>query len=390
MTAPAVPHASSFLTLRRVLLYGGLAAVAVAFVIEADYWLKPGFGEVVRGMAHHLFVLAWLLVVTWWTRTVSLAQVGAWWLVGVFVVFSAALLVEWPFANALGADSEVIPTVVGPMIEEAAKFSAVAVFLWLVLRQPGRHPSASDGLLIGFILGAGISFNEDALIGQINLSGLGFKAMPPWSYPFPVVSPVGDFIALNHALWGALSGAFLGLAVLLRHVRPAWLLALVGPILALTNHMASNYFGSHPFQALGREDAPIQWALVKTLTLDGALPLAALLVAVAAIVVIELQVLRSAIEPAVFPPFSGEARRGLLAGLGARQGWDRFSAAAAYTRLRRSLFYAVWHSGRVGRRPDIPSGPLEHLAGLGAQAGVAWTDLDPGAVEEAQAGPTTG
>lgn len=389
MTTPAAPRASSLLTPGRVLLYAGLAAVGIAFVIEADYWLKPGFGEVVRGLAHHAFVLAWLVVVTWWTRTVSLAQVGTWWLIGVFVVFSSALVVEWPFANALGADSEVIPTVIGPLIEEAAKFSAVAILLWLVLRPAGRHPSASDGLLIGFIVGAGISFNEDALIGQVNLSGLGFKAMPPWSYPFPVVSPVGDFIALNHALWGALSGAFLGLAVLLRHIRLAWLLGLAGPILAVTNHMASNYFGSHPFQALGREDAPIQWAMVRTLTLDGALPLAALLGAIVAIVALEWRILRSTATP-VFPGLSGGAQRALVTGLGAPGGRGRSVAGATYVRLRRSLFYAVWHARRRGRLPDIPGEPLDRLAVLGARAGVVWTDLEPSAAVEAQAGPTSG
>ena len=133
-----------------------------------------------------------------------------------------------------------------PLVEEAAKLTPVVLYFLLAFRT-GAQPSMSDGLLLGFMVGAGVSFQEDAQIGKILVSGDGWGAAKPWTIVFPTVSPLDSYFALNHALWCALSGLSIGVAMVLRHWRWARVAAFAGPVLAFTNHLMSNQFTSSAF-----------------------------------------------------------------------------------------------------------------------------------------------
>ena len=369
VTQPA-PRARS-LTGRSVVGLGLMAVVLVTLVVWLPWFLRPGAGEVLRGLAQHAFVLAWLLVVTHSTRTVSLATLGLWWLVGVYVVFVAIFVAELPLDALSGAGSALTAAVLSPPVEEAVKLLAVAVFLWLAMRGRAGRPSASDALLIGFVIGAGVSFNEDALIGRTLLSGAGWDSALPWSLLFPTLSPQGIFLGLNHAIWAALSGLGLGAAVLFRHVRGAWIVAVVAFVLSLANHMTTNHFVQAPFQALGREAVPTEWAVLQTLEANGVTPLVALLVGLVAVVVLERRALMSVAWVGRMFPAVGPFGRPVDAatGRGAAGPLQRVAAASLYRGARRRLAYAVWQARRAGRSPDVPAQPLERLAALGRAAG---------------------
>src|SRR5262245_18779622 len=93
-----------------------------------------------------------------------------------------------------------------PLTEEVLKLLPVAVYLLLSARTGSRRPSMSDGLLLGFVLGAGVTFQEDAHYGAILGSGDGWSAAPPWTAAFPMLSLLDTHLVLNHALWAALGG----------------------------------------------------------------------------------------------------------------------------------------------------------------------------------------
>jgi len=129
--------------------------------------------------------------------------------------------------------------VVGTMLSPAAGFL-----------ERHRIPRALAAVLIVSTVGAGVAFMEDAHIGEIWLSGDGWGAAKPWSLILPTISPLdspGEFIALNNALWAALSGLTIGVAVMLRHWRWTWPIALVGPLLSITNHVMSNHYTTTEF-----------------------------------------------------------------------------------------------------------------------------------------------
>ena len=166
-------------------------------------------------------------------------------------------------------------------------------------------------MLLGFAVGAGVSFMEDAHIGEILLSGDGWGAAKPWSLILPTISPLdSQYIALNNALWAALSGLTIGVAVMLRHWRWAWPIALVGPLLSFTNHLMSNHyttteFGIDSAPSTRGSDLPWIYDTIRNLTAGGRLQMVALIVGAVVVVVVELMILRwVGKRDRMFPPLS--------------------------------------------------------------------------------------
>jgi len=364
----------------------GLAGVGVAvaaLLLNLGFFFEPGVGEVLGGLAHHAFVLGCLLILTSGSRTVSLATLGVFWLIGVWSVYAVAYLLETQLASLFGAEIEGEFQVVwlGPFLEETLKLLPVAIFLLLAGRSGYRHPSISDGLLLGFMVGAGVSFHEDADFGEILVSGDGWGAAKPWSLIFPTVSPLESYFALNHALWGALSGLSIGAAVMLRHWRWAWPIALAGPLLAFTNHLMANQFTTSEFGTqflLNRASGsgvPWFYQTIRDLTIGGRLPMLVLIGGAVAVVAVEWLILRwVAKRDRTFPPLPFARIPQMVGRSTSWPGIARLLAADRYMCLRRYVYFAGWRTTRSGGPAFVTDADYAQLISL-----AAWLQVLPAA-----------
>lgn len=351
----------------------GVALALLMIVVDFGFFLRPGPFESLVGLAQHLFVLAVLLLITASTRTVSIPALGAFWLVGVFPVVLFALAVTWIPADMFGTGgASPVPTVLVPIVDVVAYLLPVAAYYFFVGRGNNLQPAASDGLLIGFVVGAGYAFHEDAFVGELANSGNGWLATQPWSLLAPTISPIGaDGLGLNHGLWAALCGLSFGIAFLLRHRRFAWLIALVGPVLAVLNHGLFNVLASDPFLGIGRGTMPPVADLINTLTFGGLLPLFAVFGGAIAVVLMERQILAWVAERVPrYSPVSLFRLSGLLTQARTAVGASRFLANSNYARFRRLVFFAAWRVERSG--VDAAEAPRmrARLGGLAEQAGL--------------------
>jgi hypothetical protein len=362
--------------LLRLVTLVGVAVAVVVLVLDLGFFFRPGTTEVLGGLAHHAFVLGLMLVLTSGSRTVSLSTLGIFWLIGVWVVSVVGYMLE-SLTSLFGVDRDSLFQVAwsGPIIEETTRLAPVAIFLLLAGRSGYRHPSMSDGMLLGFAVGAGVSFMEDAHIGEIWLSGDGWGAAKPWSLILPTISPLdsGEFIALNNALWAALSGLTMGVAIMLRHWRWTWPIALVGPLLSIMNHLMSNHYTTTEFgiEAILRRGSDLPWIYdtIRNLTAGGRLQMVALIAGAIVVVVVELMILRwVGKRDRMFPPLSMRHIFGLIASAASKTGAARLLAADRYLRLRRSVYFAGWRSRVTGEDPYVTDGDAAQLEALLARA----------------------
>ena len=378
MIAAATMWRTNRSRLLRLVTLAGVAVSVVVLVLDLGFFFRPGTAEVLGGLAHHAFVLGLMLVLTSGSRTVSLSTLGIFWLIGVWTVAVVGYLLESQLTGLFGVDSDSLFQVAwsGPIIEETTRLAPVLIFLLLAGGSGYRHPSMSDGMLLGFAVGAGVSFTEDAHIGEIWLSGDGWGAAKPWSLILPTISPIdsgGEFIALNNALWAALSGLTIGVAVMLRHWRWTWPIALFGPLLSFTNHLMSNHYTTTEFgvEAILRRGSELPWIYdtIRDLTAGGRLQMVALIVGAIVVVVVELRILRwVGKRDRMFPPLSIGHIFGLIVHATSKAGAARLLAAGRYRRLRRCVYFAGWRSKVTGEDPYVTDGDAAQLEALLARA----------------------
>ena len=360
----------------------GLAGVGIALgaiLLNLGFFFRPGTDDVLGGLAQHAFVLGLMLILTSGSRTVSWATLGSFWLLGVWGVYVLAYLVESQLASifSISVKGDFVGTWLAPSVEETAKLAPVAIFLLLGSRRSYRRPSMSDGMLLGFMVGAGVSFQEDAHFGEILVSGDGWGAATPWTVVFPTITPIGKYFALNHAIWAALSGLSIGAAVMLLRWRWAWPIALVGPVLAFTNHLMSNqytYSESGVVFLLNRvkgNKVPWFYDTVRDLTDGGRLPMLALIAGAVAVVIVELLILRwVGKRDRMFPPLPAGHVFGLVVGATSKAGAARLLAADRYLRLRRRVYFAGWLAARAGEAPGVTDVDVARLDSLAARLGL--------------------
>jgi len=186
---------------------------------------------------------------------------------------------------------------------------------------------------------------------------------------FPTISHVRTYFALNNAVWGALGGLSIGVAVMLRHWRWAWPIALAGPFLSVTNHIMSNHFASNRFEALGRAKVPWFYDQIRDLTSSGRLPMQVLIAGAVAVVVVEWLILRwVGKRDHMFPPLSLAHVFRLLGQSTSRAGATQLLAAERYVRLRRLVYFAGWRTKRPGGPPGVTDVDIAELSTLLARA----------------------
>ncbi|HLF79086.1 MAG TPA: PrsW family glutamic-type intramembrane protease [Dehalococcoidia bacterium] len=379
MTAAGATWRTDRSRLVRLIGLAGVVVAVGAILLDLGFFFRPGTSEVLGGLAHHAFVLALMLLLTAGSRTVSLSTLGVFWLIGVWSVFGLTYVLQSQLASLFGIDRDgnFMAIWVAPFTEEALKLAPVAIYLLLAARSGYRHPSMSDGLLLGFMVGAGVTFQEDAHYGEILGSGAGWGAATPWTTVFPTISPLDKYFALNHALWAALSGLGIGAAVMLRHWRWIWPIALAGPVLSFTNHLMANHFTTTEFgtQFLLRRasggDVPWFYDTVRTLTDGGRLPMLILIAGAVVVVAVEWMILRWVTkQDRMFPPLPIARVFGLLGRSTSKTGAPQLLAAERYVSLRRSVYFAGWRTKRTGGSPGVIDVDVAELDSLAARLGL--------------------
>jgi hypothetical protein len=283
---------------------------------------------------------------------------------------------EEPLGQAFGAENSdtFVNKLWAPFVEEVLKLAPVAVFLMLASRGR-RQPSITDGLLLGFMVGAGVSFHEDAHVSKLFVSGEGWGEATPWTLLLPTITPIANIFSLNHAVWGALSGLGLGAAVMYRHRAWTRTIAALGLLLAMTNHMMVNHFAGDEqgaLELLGRSDPNWFFELIKDLSGGGRVPMTALVAGAIAAAVLETRMLRSVERrDRLFPGISWAEISARLKRVNTRAGLDQTVATERYLRLRRTVYFAGWRAAANGRQPEVTAGDVGALSALWREAGLA-------------------
>lgn len=190
-----------------------------------------------RHLGYHLFVVGWLALVTYTVRTIGTRELSRFWLMGFFPVTFVAYLLTELTESQFGTRNLQTGGIV-PIVEEVIKF--LPLILWTtVLRPRHRHGTLSDFLVLGFMVGAGFSFHEDALYSRVAASGFddGFLGSL-----FPIFLTTDQY-TVTHAGWTALAAVGVGLISLHRQ-RPFALaggIALV--VVPIVDHAAVNWSG---------------------------------------------------------------------------------------------------------------------------------------------------
>lgn len=369
----------------RYVTIGGVAIALISLALQLPLFLQDGPVELLRGLLQQLFVMVLLLLATVSTRTVSLGLLGIAFLVGALPVMAVALLLEFLPAQVFGYESAIVSMVWVPIVEELIKLLPVGLYFAYVVKATDRQPAITDGLLLGFAVGAGFAFYEDGLAGGIAGQGDGWFDVVPWSLLLPTLSRLGDFVIGNHALWTATAGLGLAAAFFFRPRRWAWVVAAVALLLAILPHMVFNYFSGDfggLLGALGRGEVPPLVAVPQLLLVNGFLPIVALLVGIAAVVAFELRSLAwvAAREP-TFPSVALRDQLRLLGGATRRAGFAPLQAVDLYVRRLRSVYYAAWRTENVGVVPLDARAEIEELAVLAEAAGLAPKTAPPPPVD---------
>lgn len=348
-----------------LLAAAGFLFTWVVFLVELPFFLEGGVGNFLEVLVHHLYVLGVLLAVTWFTRTIPLKRIVSYWFVGVFPALTVALVFDRAAIALYGGTPIPATGIVVPVIEEVVKLLPVVAFLVLASRGV-REPTASDGLLVAFAVGAGFGFHESMLFGRSLGVGVGpgfASANGSLLFPIFVQAPQGMFAparwTVAHAGWTTLAAVGVSVAFVYRHRLLAWPLAVPPLLVAIVDHAAVNYGG------LGD-------GVLEALTLRGVLPMYLLLFGILGVVLVDLLVLsRAEREWPQFPgPTPAATVRAVRAGSLGLGTVVRLVAVRQYARRRRATLLAFRRWDRAGRTPEGTERAVASLTRLSLAAGV--------------------
>jgi RsiW-degrading membrane proteinase PrsW (M82 family) len=268
------------LPMRAVIAIPGVVVwLAIAVVLT-------GFDNTFAAFASNAIFVLGLFVVGSLTRTLGIMTV-----VRTFLLGASAMAVMLLVAQPLGSLSRDPASTVDPIAEEVLKLAPVAIVLWQGRRLRSWHLGATDIMLMAVAAGAGFAVVEDAYIRLNDGWGDTVPFMPTTEIHGDRIR--GDRLIAGHAIWTALSGVTIGIAWLMVRIRRVLAVAPLGFAIATIDHIGVNS-GSLPIL--------------------GPLVIALFVVGVAALLAIDVWVLRQkipavpAIEAALTRPLPIAAR----------------------------------------------------------------------------------
>ena len=182
-TAPSIA-APTRRSIPNLLLNGGLVIAAAVFLWQMPYYSRGGGDAFLINVWYHGFVFVWLLLLTALGRTLPLRVLATSFFLGLFVSIAVALAIGFPLGDALGTRSRLFDSILVPGLEEAVKALPILLFFWFLTRRSTWQPSMTDGLLMGFLVGAGFALHEDAMFDRSFGSGF---AISDLTFIFPTI-----------------------------------------------------------------------------------------------------------------------------------------------------------------------------------------------------------
>ena len=199
---------------------GAMAVALVAFFALVPSLLSVGIGTMLKMAFYQAWTVGLLLAVTTRVRSISIGSVVRYWLAGLFT----AVLITSFVGGAIGDVVEPGATWVAPALEELLKAAVLGVAVFMG-RRAWRHPGVSDMLILGFAVGGGFAFHEEALWERGAVSGFDLNI----GFFVPSVFRPDGLLVAGHGVWTALIGA--AIALLILHRRQAF--AAVGGVVVL-------------------------------------------------------------------------------------------------------------------------------------------------------------
>jgi RsiW-degrading membrane proteinase PrsW (M82 family) len=328
----------------------GLAISSVVFIVQLPGILDRSdlAGSI---LGYDLFVIVWLLIFTFFTRTTTWRLHLGYFLVGFYGVSRLVIFVGDPIADLMGTDSTLLSVLVAPVLEECVKALPLVVFLVGAARNRSRQPSILDLALLGFLVGSGFGLFETSLRNDGGTAAGGFQF--PFGLAFPTVffDDVGTIVV--HTGWTMLVGLSLGFFWMWRDRAWAWLIPVAGLGVAIVDHASANL--------LITEDQTWLWWL----TLKGWLPFILIVAGLASGMYTEVKILKQGSES------DRHFARPGLGGFATRSGlWPKAAAVNARLGYLRSLNGAHYLMAGCARRGDF-SGVSRQLPRLLASYAVA-------------------
>lgn len=213
-----------------------LSLVLVLFAVSRI----PGndWGQRIEHGWLHLFVVGWFCALTYKWRTAGFREVVRFWITGFFPVSLLTYMLAEPLEKLIGTGNFQTAVWV-PTVEEAMK--VLPLVLWTIFFRPKhRHGTLSDFWLLGFAVGAGFSFHEDALYNRVVASGFADGLAGKL---FPIFLQGAQYV-ITHAGWTALAAVGVGIFSLYRKRPWAWILAVGFIGFPVLDHAAVNWRGS--------------------------------------------------------------------------------------------------------------------------------------------------
>jgi RsiW-degrading membrane proteinase PrsW (M82 family) len=153
----------------------------------------------------------------------------------VFFVLADVWIAQHPiFTEILGPDAAkmLAAPVSAPIAEESAKALGVLLIFWLLRAE---FHTLRDGIVYGALVGVGFNWFEAALYVAQNYAEYGVAP-----YGLQLGARYAIFGLGGHALFTGIFGAFLGLALHIRHRWPRILVPMLGLAIAVSGHMLNN------------------------------------------------------------------------------------------------------------------------------------------------------
>lgn len=207
------------------------AAAVVLFFALLPSLFGAGIGALLKLAIYQAWTLGLLLFATSRVRTISTGTAARYWLAGVFTVAMASYMINDVVAGLVSPSSVWIT----PILEELLKAAPLVVAIALG-RRAWRHPGLSDLLILGFAVGAGYGFHEEALWERSATAGFGFDL---GIFVPSVMNQNGELI-VGQGVWTALVGLGIGLLILHRRHPAAAVGAVLALVVVIADHMSVN------------------------------------------------------------------------------------------------------------------------------------------------------
>jgi protease prsW family protein len=223
----------------------GLIVSCVTYIIVA--FATAGFrglGPFFVNSFSYLWVIAWMLVITFVVRTIGVREVLVTFFGGFFTSVAIVHLISVPIIGMTGVNPFISVYLV-PTLEELSKVIPLLLLLLAYRRRRGERSGISDLVVAGFAAGAGVGLHEDLMYGRSVTSSNGtlfgtFDGVLGGLFPNFFVG--GGTTLVAHAGWGTIIGLGVGVSALLWYRLKFFALipGALGVLVAIIDHSTWN------------------------------------------------------------------------------------------------------------------------------------------------------